>query len=158
MFTKENAGTVGRHILSLIFCLCLFPTLSATSFAVDNPDAPDYIGAFKARSEPYIQAINKPDNSTRAYLKAYNSYQRYLDKELNTAYSQLMAKLTEDRKAELKTSQLRWLKYRDAEFDFINHNWTRSSFGSSFAISRGAYRCSIIEQRVMQLFHYLKNY
>lgn len=141
--------------IPIIVAFLLFKT---PLWAIDNPDAPNYVGAFKVHSEPYLQAINKPDNSTRAILKAYNSYQKFLDKELNTAYTKLMAKLSEERKGELKKSQRNWIKFRDAEFDFINHNWTRATFGSSFAISRGAYRCSIIEQRVIQLFHYLKNY
>lgn len=141
--------------LVLLFIGCCF---TATALAIDNPDAPDLIGKFEAREKVYLAATNKPDNSNRAIIKAYNQYQTFLDKELNKAYQQLLTKLPEPRQVELKASQRNWLKYRDAEFSLIKNNWTRAGFGSSSGIARGSYRCSIIRDRVVQLLHYVKSY
>ena len=147
------ADKVFTAILFTLFYLVTIP-----AFAIDNPDAPDYIGEFQARSKVHLDAINKPDNSNRAYLVAYDDYRIFLDKELNKAYRLLLSKLPKDRQAELKTSQRNWIKYRDAEFELIKNNWTRADFGSSAGISRGAYRCSVIKDRVIQLLHYVKSY
>jgi len=141
---------------AIFFALFYFVTIP--TFAIDNPDAPDYIGEFQARSKVHLDAINKPDNSNRAYLVAYDDYRIFLDKEMNKAYRLLLTKLPKDRQVELKKSQRNWIKYRDAEFALIKNNWTRDNFGSSSGISRGAYRCSVIKDRVIQLLHYVKNY
>lgn len=41
------------------------------------------------------------------------------DKVLNQVYQQLVAKLDEEEKAQLKEAQNAWLKYRDANCDFV---------------------------------------
>jgi GH24 family phage-related lysozyme (muramidase) len=43
-------------------------------------------------------------------------------------------------------------------FEFIGTNWRTENFGSSAVISRGAYRTTLIKDRVILLLHYLKNY
>lgn len=138
--------------------LTLTSLFTTPAFALDNPDAPDLIGEFNSRAELSQQPINNPHNKTRDYLVAYNNYQTFLDKELNTAYKLLISKLSKERQAELKDSQRNWIKFRDAEFELIRNNWTRNNFGSSAGISRGAYRCTIIKNRVLQLLHYAINY
>ena len=55
-------------------------------------------------------------------------------------------------------SQKKWLIYRDAEFIFIDSNWVPANFGSSYRMSRGAYRCSLLKNRVTELLYYLQNY
>jgi uncharacterized protein YecT (DUF1311 family) len=132
--------------------------VSLTVSAIDNPDAPNLVDEFKARSQPYNDAINDPDNTSRDYLLAYDKYQTFLDDELNNAYKILMSKLEKPQQQQLKTAQRNWIKFRDAEFDFIDNNWTRQEFGSSAGLSRGAYRSSIIRDRVLQLLNYAKNY
>ena len=126
--------------------------------ALDNPDAPDYIGELEKGEQVFLKAINDPANGTRSYLVAYDDYQNFLDKELNQAYKLLKEKLPEARQQELKVSQRQWIKYRDAEFELINNNWTRENFGSSSGISRGSYRCKIVKNRVLQLLYYTMNY
>src|ERR1041385_9267042 len=41
------------------------------------------------------------------------------DARLNEAYRQFMSKLDDEEKAQLKNAQLAWLKYRDANCDFV---------------------------------------
>ena len=136
----------------LLALLCMAPAL-----AIDNPDAPDLLGAFKTRVQVFELAINNASNN-RASLLVYTDYQTFLDKELNQAYSLLMAKLPPARQAELKTAQRHWIAFRDAEFELIKNNWTRENFGSSAGMSQGAYRCSLIKNRVIQLLYYAINY
>ena len=140
------------------FLLVLFYCLTSATYSTDNPDSPDYVGKFTRQVETYQKTIDDAGTGTRKILLAYGDYETFLDKELNTAYRLLMSKLPKSQQAELKASQQNWLKFRDAEFEFIKNNWTRNNFGSSAGLSRGAYRCSLIEARVLQLYHYVKNY
>ncbi len=138
-----------------ILVLVLF---SNFTFAIDNPDAPDLIAEFEAREEPLIAAIEKPTNTTGDYSVAYANYLKFLDKELNAVYKTLRTKLTVDKQKQLKASQVRWLKYRDLEFTFIDGTWTNKDFGTSSAISRGQYKASVVRDRVIQLMHYAKTF
>ena len=126
--------------------------------AIDNPDAPDLIGEFVKREASYLLAIEDPKNSTSDYLVAYNDYLNFLNKELEKAAQEMTSKLPDNRRSELMAAQLNWVKYRDAEFEFIKNTWNRKSFGSSAAISRGGYRASIVRDRILQLLHYTKNF
>ena len=127
-------------------------------YAVDNPDAPDLIGEFEKREIIYLTDIGNPQNSTRDFLIAYDNYLIFLDDELIKASEVIKSKLPEARKSELVAAQLHWIKYRDAEFEFIKNTWTRKDFGSSAGISRGDYRTSIVKNRIIQLLHYAKSF
>jgi uncharacterized protein YecT (DUF1311 family) len=139
--------------------LSFFMTIAATSIlAIDNPDAPDYVAEFRARSKAHESAINQEARTTQDFVSAYAAYECFLDEELNSAYRSLMDRLDEKALQRLIQSQKNWLKYRDTEFEFIGTNWRTENFGSSAVISRGAYRTTLIKDRVILLLHYLKNY
>ncbi|MEN0038189.1 MAG: lysozyme inhibitor LprI family protein [Cellvibrio sp.] len=138
-----------------IVILVLFSNLT---FAIDNPDAPDFIAEFEVREKPLIAAIEKPTNTTGDYAVFYASYLKFLDKELNTVYKTLRTKLPADKQKQLKASQVSWIKYRDLEFMFIDSTWNNKDFGTSSGISRGQYKASVVRDRVIQLMHYAKTF
>jgi len=146
------------HTLYQSLLLIAVSLMFNSACAIDNPDAPDLISKFKENEKVHLKAIENPANGTRDTIRAYHAYKIFLDKELNKTYTLLKSKLSPEHQKELKTSQLHWIKFRDAEFEFINNNWDRPTFGTSFAISRGDYSSAIIKNRLMQLFHYLANY
>lgn len=143
-----------RDSVLIVLLLCY----SFSTHALDNPDAPDYTDDFLNRAQTYERDIQQTAHTTQGYLTAYAAYENFLDRELNAAYNQLMAHLSGETQHALKNSQLKWLGYRDREFDFIARNWTTEKFGSSTIISRGDYRTRLIKDRVMLLLHYLQNY
>ena len=126
--------------------------------AIDNPDAPDWVADFEARSAQFDHIIYQQAQNQIEINQAYARYSEFLDQSLNQAYTRLSEQLDQDNKQALKHSQRLWLQFRDAEFDFINHNWTPANFGSSSALSRNAYRVKVVKSRVLELLHYLKNY
>ena len=138
-------------ILFLIFYI-------ATASGLDNPDAPDYVNEFLSQINKYEEKLAQGSYGTQDYIHAYAEYEKFLDEELNRAYSLLVRSLGGDSREALKKSQRKWLSYRDAEFEFIALNWNRQAFGSSSVISKGNYRTTIIKNRVISLFYYLKNY
>ena len=144
-----------RFSILLSFCVIIMGTSSS---AIDNPDAPDYVAEFRSRSKTYESAIHHEAQTTQDYVNAYAAYERFLDEELNNAYRSLMDRLDEKARERLIQSQENWLKYRETEFEFIVTNWSIENFGSSSAISRGAYRTTLIRDRVILLLHYLTNY
>lgn len=132
--------------------------LSSLAWAIDNPDAPDYVAEFEARISPLEKYTQEEAMTTLDWSKGYSELERTLDSELNAAYKILMEKLPETSRESLRTSQRAWLNYRDSEFEFIATNFTREEFGTSYVISLGSYRSSIIKSRVKELLGYLKNY
>ena len=127
-------------------------------YAIDNPDVPDLVAQFEARSKIYeINVFDKAGDGQQV-ARASGEYEKFLDHELNLAYQALIIRLNGTARQSLGVSQRFWLNYRDAEFLFISKNWTLENFGSSYVISIGAYRADIIKRRVIALLHYLKNY
>lgn len=123
--------------------------------AIDNPDAPDFIVEFETREAPLLDSTEN-SNGYRESLAAYTEYLIFLDKELNVVYKHLQAKLPADKQAQLKQSQVAWLKYRDLEFSLIDNTWEKSAFGSSSSITRGQFKTTIVRDRVIQLMHYAR--
>lgn len=141
------------------YLLLLLPLIfSNNAWAIDNPDAPDYVAEFEARMSPLQAVIQEKASTTVDISEGYKALEEALDKELNTAYRKLMQKLPESSKESLRSSQKQWLKFREAEFSFLSGNFNQADFGSSYVISIGGYRTSIIESRVKELLWYLKNY
>ena len=157
-----NAGNHMKNQSARNLCsfalIVFFMCYSVSVRALDNPDAPDYVGDFMNRAQVYELNIQRTAHTTQGYLTAYAAYENFLDQELNNAYTQLMTHLNDKTQQTLRDSQRKWLKYRNAEFSFITHNWTTKNFGSASVISRGDYRTKLIKDRVVTLFQYLKNY
>ena len=148
---KTNYSWFGTALIILML-------FSISAFAIDNPDAPDLVSEFETREKPLLAAIDNQNNNTRDYALSYKKYLEFLDQELNSVYKTLRTNLPQDNQKQLKSSQVKWLKYRDAEFAFIENTWTNKNFGSSSTISRGQYKASIVRTRVIQLMHYAKNF
>jgi len=139
----------------LLFALLI---LVNTSWAIDNPDAPDYVAEFELRMQPLENYIYKEASNTLEYAQGYDELESALDKELNLAYRKLMKRLPDESKEALKLSQRQWIKYRDLEFSFVSTNFTRAEFGSSAGLTRGGFRTTLIKDRVKLLLWYLKNH
>ncbi|MGR8929369.1 MAG: lysozyme inhibitor LprI family protein [Gammaproteobacteria bacterium] len=131
---------------------------SPAGLAIDNPDAPDWLGDFEARSAQFEQRIQHDAKNQTEIIQLYAQYAEFLDASLNEAYGRLSANLGASEQVALKRSQRLWLQFRDAEFAFIDQNWTPANFGSSSALSRSAYRSQIVKNRVVQLLHYVINF
>lgn len=130
---------------------------SASAVAMDNPDAPARIAQFLAKAKPYEQTLASQSSQPR-FGKAADAYSRFLDSELNHAYSALSRRLDAKGRHALMNAQRDWLAYRNAESSFIDTNWDRSHFGDSSRISRADYRAALVKQRVLTLLEYLQNY
>lgn len=147
-------------MVRLIYLLGALSMLAASpaSFAIDNPDAPNRTAQFLAACQTYEQRIEQSDNTTADFVRDYAAYERFLDGELKRSDRDLRRQLPGPQKQHYIRAQQRWLRFRDAEFAFVDANWVPAQFGTSSALSRGAYRTALLKQRVLQLLDYLRNY
>jgi len=123
--------------------------------AVDDPEATDYRQQFEQRHGHYEKRIKEAPTTAEA-VRLYREYQIVLEENVKVAYMRIMLRdADEQSKQLLKQSQQRWVKYRDREFAFIDHKWTRANFGSSYLLSRLGYKTSLLRRRLEQLFDYL---
>lgn len=131
---------------------------SRECLSIDDPDAPDLVAGFEARSKPFETAIHGRSRDGWEISRAYADYEKFLDREINLAYAALAKQTSGAVRRNLADSQRRWLEYRDAEFGFIASNWTPENFGSSYVISRSTYRTEVTKSRIVTLLNYLRNY
>lgn len=124
--------------------------LASTAYAIDNPDAPDYMGEFEKRIAPYYSTINNA-HTTYDYISAYSVLQKALENELDDAYKLLFNALPNEQRQLLVSSQESWNKCRDSENQFIGGVWTQDSYGTSSALTTGELRCSVIRECVEAL-------
>ena len=135
----------------------VFVGLAASVGAIDNPDAPDRVAAFKRRAAPFEKQLAATDGG-RAATRAGRAYAAFLDAELNTAYSALLSNVERSTRAALVESQRHWLRFRDAEYGLIARHWTRERSGSSASLSVAGYRNALVKERVVQLLRYAAEY
>jgi uncharacterized protein YecT (DUF1311 family) len=151
---RKTSAQIWRKALLMLFLVCC----SVSVYAIDNPDAPDYVADFLERAKVYEDDIQQTPYTTQEYITVYARYESFLSAELDSAYNQLMAKLDDDARRALSNSQKQWFRYRNQEFEFIARNWTHANFGSAAVISRGDYRTNIINSRIVLLLRYLQNF
>ena len=124
--------------------LCSNPSGCEAVFSRVGPD----------ESDKFLDACTDKDPSTAGVLKCTDAaYQRW-DQELNKTYVALMDKLKPAGKQTLKSAQLAWLKYRDAEFQNIDGIYG-SLEGTMYIPMHEYRRISVIKERALSLVHYL---
>ncbi len=122
--------------------------------AIDNPDAPDLVAAFRARLAPFEQRVSEAAGGD--VNTALTQQARFLDNELNTAYQTLLRRLAAPQRQLLAQSQRPWLPHRDAGFKLAARLWTRELSGSSANLGRGLYQAALVRQRIEQLLSILR--
>jgi uncharacterized protein YecT (DUF1311 family) len=100
---------VRRIITVLIICLIIIPALSRAQ--EDKQTHPIDIAYSKC-----LDVAQSNVDARECSAKAYDMW----DKELNKYYTILMKILNDNGKTALKTAQLQWIKYREAEFKLGN--------------------------------------
>lgn len=131
----------------MVKLVTIFLCLSISSFAL------------KAETEAQKKLENciaESDLTTASMTNCANNASEDWDKELNQVYQELMNKLNPKAKEELRLSQLKWLKHRDKELEFIDAMYYDERFqGTMYSNMRAADRFSVVKERVLVLRGYL---
>lgn len=91
----------------------VFPTMFL-AFAITGPVMADY----SLYSEQFSTCMDKSGGATFAMVDCINAELKVQDARLNSAYKKLGAKLTPERKIQLRDVQRMWIRYRDANCAF----------------------------------------
>ena len=93
---------------------------------------------------------------TTAEMRSMNSFQLdEYDKLLNKYYNRLRSKLTVPQREALLKAQREWLKFRDAEGDFI-YELIINEYGTMGPVLIGSDCVELLKERVFELFSYLQ--
>ena len=90
------------------------------------------------------------DDSTAGQRNCYGNAYGLWDKELNVHYKNLMKRLDPNGQKVLKTSQMSWLKFRDAESK-LSDLIVNSREGTMWLIVGDSDRMELVKKRVLEL-------
>lgn len=105
-------------------------------------------------TDEFLEACLAKEITTVGMMNCMNeAYERW-DAELNKVYKALRSALNPTQKKVLKAAQLKWIKYRDSEFELIDSIY--SSFeGTMYIPMNAGERVEIVKKRVLELGAYL---
>ncbi|MBN1637724.1 MAG: DUF1311 domain-containing protein [Ignavibacteriales bacterium] len=84
----------------------------------------------------------------------YSEAQIKWDYELNRVYKELKVKLNSEQKEILKNAQLKWIAFRDVEFELLETVYS-SLLGTIYLADLAFYKMEIVKKRVLELENYL---
>ena len=144
-----------RKLIALSVILIL--VFSMYTLSIDNPDAIDYVGIFQTQYERHMAVFYKA-MTTFEMVEKLKEIEVFCDSELNKAYRLLRGKLSKANQENLKRSQVKWIKFRDDEFNFQLHLFSGEGVGSFARVEIGLCRVQIIKDRVANLYGYLRKF
>lgn len=103
----------------------------------------------------WLENCIEKDSSTAGMIKCSGKAYEMWDKEMNKVYQKLMKKLSPEEKELLKESQKQWLKFRDAEFKFIDNLYL--GIATMIPVMKYGQKLDILKQRTLQLKEYLND-
>lgn len=134
--------TMTRLYLLLLFILLSAPVVSAqaqTTHPIDQA----------------LDACIEKDGSTAGMIRCTDKAYVAWDRQLNKNYTDLTRRLKPSQQATLKTAQLEWLKYRDADFKLIDSVYATLQ-GTMYLPMRIAERLEVVKKRALDLRGYLE--
>ncbi|MFY8135551.1 MAG: hypothetical protein ACOVKS_11155 [Aquimonas sp.] len=114
--------------------------------AIDNPDAPDYLGEFRTRAAAHAQAIEQAAGGHASV--EIGAWLALLAGELAQAQKALSAARSAEEQGQLQHAPSHWRAHFHAVNDLIRTIWSRKRAGSSAALSAGMDRAAALQQRV----------
>lgn len=103
----------------------------------------------------YKNCIEK-NPSTQGVIRCASIAEEAWDKEMNKYYKLLMDVLKDDEKTKLKDSQLKWVVFRDSEFDFSGTMYYNLG-GTMWLVVNADKRADIVKSRTLELKDYYIN-
>src|SRR5690606_4455641 len=76
---------------------------------------------------------------------------------LNESYGQFLTKLSKYDTASLVTCQRNWIKFRDAEFAFINLYYYQQEKGTLFFVMGDFRKMEVVKKRALEIQEYIQS-
>ncbi|OXB16717.1 lysozyme inhibitor LprI family protein [Flavobacterium reichenbachii] len=126
----------------IFFSLCL------AGFSQKSKKKEDLIDIRKSK------CLDKNDISTAEMCNCEIKAREDWDKQLNSSYNLLKAKLSKDAFEILKQSQKQWIIYRDNEFEFISKYYYEVKQGTMWYPVAEGRKTEIVKARTIELKRY----
>jgi uncharacterized protein YecT (DUF1311 family) len=126
----------------LVFLLFVL-LISAKSFSQENKNPIDI----------YLDTCIEKNPSTMGILKCTDEAYKMWDAELNKYYKLLMSFLNESDAKVLKESELKWIEFKDKEFENLEHIYSKME-GTMYIPMHAFSKLEIIRTRANQLKDY----
>lgn len=126
---------MSRRLLALTLLAGAF---AGPAFAEDDP------------IDVKLSACLENEMSTQGMVECYGAAYDAWDAALNEAYDALMKTLTEDEASALRDAQRAWIKFRDAESDFLGSLITPDR-GTIMRITTNEMMTDMVRQRTQAL-------
>lgn len=134
---------MNRFLISLILLVSIFLFANNVAVAQINEKT-------KHPIDIALDQCLEKNSSTVGMLGCIDKAYDLWDQELNTQYQKLSSRLNTDQKAKLKTTQLAWIRFRDAEFQNIESIY--GAMDGTMYIPMAAYaKMEVLQQRTLQL-------
>jgi uncharacterized protein YecT (DUF1311 family) len=101
-----------------------------------------------------LEKCKTENESTQGQVECMAQAEADWDKELNKNYKQLMSLLDEEGKQELKTAQVKWIAFRDAESN-ARTAVARKTQGTIVRLYCAGNRLEMTRQRALELAEYI---
>ena len=134
-----------KQLLLTILVIVFYVFLGNITFAEEQEK--------KHPIDEWLERCIEKDSSTAGMINCSGKAYEMWDKELNKVYQKLMKKLTPEERKKLQESQRQWIKFRDAEFGFINDLYL--GIGTMIPVIKYGQKLYFVKQRVLQLQEYL---
>ncbi len=136
----------------LLFLTILF--LSSSNLIAQEGDSSSFQHPIDIKLD---ECLNDEVNfSTHAMLNCTSQAEQDWDTELNRVYRELRALCSDSEKNALRTAQLKWLEYRDNEFEFAQELYGNMQ-GTMFQLFLASKRMEIVKTRTLELQNYLND-
>lgn len=124
------------------------------AIAVSQPCHADWVDKDQYPIDKETNKLLDTNASTGEQSAAWDAAYKKWDADMNVQYKKLSAMLKPEERKTLQTSQLQWLKWRDAELKVIDAVYAHTS-GSMFAPMNAASNVRIVRDRAVLLRHYI---
>ena len=113
-----------------------------------------FISMFSAQEKEIESQLKKcldKDYSTAGQLNCTYAATKSWDLQMNKYYNLTLKKLPKAQQSKFMSAQKAWLKFRDAEFAFIDDYYYNAKQGTMFSIMAEGDKMNIVKERAMQL-------
>jgi len=128
----------------VIFLFCLF------NFSCFSQETKHLID--QAMDDCLNDAVSTVDQRN-CVKEAYKKW----DTLLNEGYQQFLSKLPKKEKELFVDAQRKWIKFRDAEFEFINYYYYQQEKGTLFFVMGDFRKMEMVKKRALEIQEYIQS-
>jgi uncharacterized protein YecT (DUF1311 family) len=141
--SKADVCTVSAMRILILLMAMVLPLTAPRALMADE--------ALEKLDAEMEKKAEEAGGASSGSARVYADYADLWDKEMNRLYKQMMAELPEAQKNALRESQRAWLKYRDAQWAWIESAYTADALPTMYMSFRAYAHMDVVRQRALDL-------